>query len=122
MYEIYVTTRVSAAHHLREYEGNCRNQHGHNWMIKTFIRCEELNELEMGIDFIVLKEAVSRVCDDLDHVDLNRVPYFQEHNPTSESMARYLYDEIGGIINNERVSISRVEVEETPGHGASYWE
>lgn len=121
MYEIYTQTHISAAHHLREYDGECKKLHGHNWIIKTFIRCDELDELEMGLDFKVLKKAVKQICENLDHADLNEVPYFKEHNPTSESMAKYLFDEIGKKINNDRVRVSRVEVQETPGNGAIYW-
>jgi len=122
MYEIYTQTHISAAHHLREYDGECRQFHGHNWVIKTFIQCEALDKLEMGLDFKVLKQAVKKTCGNLDHADLNQVPYFKEHNPTSESVARYLYTELSKKLNDGRVRVSRVEVQETPGNGAIYSE
>ena len=122
MYEVYVQTHISSAHHLRNYNGECKNQHGHNWIIKTYVQCKELDKLAMGIDFKKLKSAIKNVCEDLDHADLNKIPYFKSHNPTSESVAKYLFSNLSDVINDERIRISKIEVMETPGNGAIYWE
>jgi 6-pyruvoyltetrahydropterin/6-carboxytetrahydropterin synthase len=122
VYEIYVQKHFSAAHALKGYQGDCARIHGHNWIIEVFVKCRELNEIGIGIDFRDIKGAVKEVLDGLDHYNLNETPYFAEINPTSENIAKYLYKEIGEKINSEQVSVSKVKVCETPGAGAFYWE
>lgn len=120
MYELFIKTHFSAAHHLRNYDGKCANQHGHNWQVEVRCLCSELDAIGMGIDFVVLKAEVNALLDELDHTDLNEFDYFKEHNPTSENLAKFLYDELTGKLNDSRVQVSKVIVFETPSCGASY--
>ncbi len=120
MYELFIKTHFSAAHHLRNYEGKCANQHGHNWQVDVYCQCTELNDVGMGIDFVDLKAAVNATLDKLDHTDLNELDYFKEHNPTSENLAKYLFDILSSQLNDSRVRISKVTIFETPTCGATY--
>ena len=76
----------------------------------------------IGIDFRDIKQAVKNVLDGLDHFNLNELPAFRNMNPTSENIARFLYQEIGTILNTDSVKVSKVMVSETPSAGAYYWE
>ncbi len=120
MYELFIKTHFSAAHHLRNYEGKCANQHGHNWQVDVYCECSELDEVGMGIDFVVLKAEVNGILDKLDHTDLNELEYFKKHNPTSENLAKFLFDIVTDKLNDSRVRVSKVTVFETPTCGASY--
>jgi 6-pyruvoyltetrahydropterin/6-carboxytetrahydropterin synthase len=122
VYEIYIQKHFSAAHSLNGYPGDCARTHGHNWIIDVFVRCRELDEIGIGIDFREIKGAVKEVLDGIDHYNLNETPYFAEVNPTSENIAKYLYKEIGNRINSDLVGVSKIKVSETPGAGAFYWE
>ncbi len=122
VYEVYVKSHFSAAHCLHGYPGNCSRIHGHNWIVEVFVRCSELNELGIGIDFGDIKSAVREVLAKLDHCDLNELAFFQKANPTSENIARYLHGELSRLINSPGIKVSRVKVAETPGAGAFYWE
>jgi 6-pyruvoyltetrahydropterin/6-carboxytetrahydropterin synthase len=122
VFEVYVKTHFSAAHSLTGYEGDCARVHGHNWIIEVFVRCKELNEIGIGIDFRDVKEGVKQVLEGLDHFNLNELPAFKALNPTSENIARFLYRELAKKINSNAANVSRVKVSETPGAGASYWE
>ena len=62
------------------------------------------------------------MINELDHFNLNDLPAFKETNPTSENIAKYLYQEIGKKFNSETVQVSKVKVCETPGAGAFYYE
>jgi 6-pyruvoyltetrahydropterin/6-carboxytetrahydropterin synthase len=121
-YEVYVKTHFSAAHAINGYPGDCSRLHGHNWMVETYIECNKLNDIGIGIDFRNIKTAVKDVLKGLDHFNLNELPPFAAENPTSENIAKYLYKEIGKILNSEYIRVSRVKVCETPGAGAVYWE
>ncbi len=122
VFEVYVQSHFSAAHSLRGYPGDCARVHGHNWMVEVFVRCAELDELGIGIDFRDIKAAVENVLVGLDHCDLNDLPFFTEQNPSSENIARFLYKELSKRLATQKIHISKVKVSETPGAGAFYWE
>jgi len=122
VFEVYVKSHFSAAHSLRGYEGECARVHGHNWMVEVFVRCAELDELGIGIDFRDIRAAVKETLVGLDHCDLNDLPVFAEQNPTSENIARFLYRELSHKLDTRNIRVSRVKVSETPGAGAFYWE
>jgi len=122
VFEIYVQTHFSAAHALNGYDGDCARVHGHNWIIDVFVRCAKLNDIGIGIDFRDIKKSVKDVLKNLDHFNLNDLPAFQDINPTSENIARFLYRKLSLQINNDTVTVSKVKVSETPGAGAFYWE
>ena len=122
VFEVYVKTQFSAAHSLKGYPGNCARVHGHNWIIKVFVNCKELDEIGIGIDFRDIKQSVKDVLQGLDHFNLNDLPAFKDVNPTSENIAKLLYKELGKKLNSDVVKVSKVKVSETPGAGAFYWE
>ncbi len=121
-YEIHVKADFSAAHCLRGYEGNCERVHGHNWTVEVFVRCPRLNEIGIGIDFRDVKKSLGHVVEKLDHRHLNDLSVFRELNPTSENVARFIYRELGALLNSGAVKVSKVKVSETPGAGVYYWE
>ena len=120
MYEVSVRDNFSAAHHLENYRGQCENQHGHNWYVELYIRGNDLDDTGILVDFRHAKDVLTDVLSSLDHVDLNELEQFQDRNPTSESIAKYLYHEIGEKINCDRYSVHHVSVHETPGSIATY--
>jgi 6-pyruvoyltetrahydropterin/6-carboxytetrahydropterin synthase len=122
VFEICVETQFSAAHSLTGYQGNCAQVHGHNWIVEVFVKCLELNNIGIGIDFRDIRQAVKIIINDLDHSCLNEHPEFKYTNPSSENIARFLYRELGKAINSVNVKVSKVKVSETRSAGAYYWE
>ncbi|MEI6809335.1 MAG: 6-carboxytetrahydropterin synthase QueD [bacterium] len=121
MYEISITTHFSAAHHLVAYDGACADPHGHNWEIIVYLRGTDLDRLGILVDFRKVKNHVKRAIDELDHADLNKLPAFAKVNPTSENIARHLYDKLSTKLNGTSYSVARVTVAETPGNKVTYW-
>ncbi|MGQ9811837.1 MAG: 6-carboxytetrahydropterin synthase QueD [Dissulfurimicrobium sp.] len=123
MFEIFIKTHFSAAHYLRNYPGNCEHLHGHNWDVKVVIGVETLNDIDVGIDFRDLKRLTYDVIAGLDHTNLNDHPAFKERNPSSESLAKYIYKTLKGALAEYRgVRLLRVTVCETPMTGVTYFE
>jgi 6-pyruvoyltetrahydropterin/6-carboxytetrahydropterin synthase len=122
VFEICVEAQFSAAHSLSGYQGNCAQMHGHNWIIEVFVKCRELNDIGIGIDFREIRQAIKNIIDDLDHSCLNEHPEFKDTNPSSENIARFLYRRLGEQINSANVKVSKVKVSETRSAGAYYWE
>jgi 6-pyruvoyltetrahydropterin/6-carboxytetrahydropterin synthase len=122
MFEISSEASFSAAHHLKNYHGPCENVHGHNWVVRAFVRCERLNELGIGIDFRSVKGALADTVDELDHADLNAVFDPLDRNPSSENIAAYVFNKLKARLSGNGCAVSRVEVSETPGNTAAYFE
>jgi 6-pyruvoyltetrahydropterin/6-carboxytetrahydropterin synthase len=124
MFEISSEINFSAAHHLREYCGSCENVHGHNWLVRATVRAGQLNPIGLAVDFKVLKKHMKSVVKNLDHGDLNVIFTKEYGNPSSENIAKYIYYELSESLNLEypQVSVCRVDVWETPGNCASYFE
>lgn len=120
MYEITTELGFSAAHRLKDYNGPCENIHGHNWLVRATVRSTGLNAIGIGIDFRDLKEALKNVLEKLDHADLNALFEGPVMNPSSENIARYIYEELGNLVGNQTCRVYRVEVYETPGNSATY--
>ena len=119
MYELVVKTQFAAAHRLREYDGNCERLHGHNWTIEVRIRTDRLDQLGMVADFREVKRLVQGVTDKLDHHFLNDIPPFDKVNPTTENIARFLFEELEPVLP-EGVCPASVTAWESDGCGVSY--
>lgn len=118
MYEIKTQMFFSAAHHLLNYEGECENQHGHNWMVEAFVKGESLDKSNILIDYKVLKKELKAVLDTLDHKDINELPEFKGESPSSEMISRYIYSKLKENV----VQLSKISVWETQTSCASYYE
>lgn len=121
MFDIFIKTHFAGAHHLRDYPGDCEHPHGHNWKVEVTVRATALDQYGMGIDFKVLKKIVNAVIDKLDHHDLNTLPYFQDRNPSSEHIARFIYDEVKPQLNSQYYGLYSVMVMETDTQGLTYY-
>lgn len=122
MYEITVEASFSAAHRLRNYQGPCENLHGHNWLVRATVRTETLDESGLGIDFRVLKRHLKSILDEFDHKDLNAVLDPLRINPSSENIARYIYEHLDTALADWNGTVARIDVYETPGCCAAYYQ
>lgn len=122
MYELVVESKFAAAHQLRNYNGRCENLHGHNWRVTAHVSAEKLNEIGLAIDFVDLKRILREQLDQLEHVFLNEIFPFTEINPSSENIARWLYNNLSKKINNGNVMVSMITVWESDTASASYYE
>ncbi len=122
MYELMVELTFSAAHQLRGYCGECENLHGHNWRVQIYVTSEKLNEIGIAMDFHEIKEYAREVLSSLDHKFLNDVFPFTEINPSSENLARWIYDSLKKRINKDNVRLSAVTVWESDTASATYYE
>ncbi len=118
MYELKAQMYFSAAHHLLNYDGACENQHGHNWLVEAFVKGETLDKSNILIDYKVIKKELKSVLDYLDHEDINELPEFSGVSPSSEILAKFIYQKL-----NEKLGcVSKISVWETANCCASYYE
>lgn len=86
--------RFESAHFLPKVPmgHRCRNIHGHSFKLDVTVGGEADEETGFLIDFFEMDQIVQPVVDALDHKLLNDIPGLE--NPTSEWLARYVYDRI----------------------------
>jgi 6-pyruvoyltetrahydropterin/6-carboxytetrahydropterin synthase len=122
MFEIDITRSFSAAHCLRGYQGECAALHGHNWTVQAVLRVRELDEIGIAVDFKKLKRELDMILDEFDHTNISNHPAFKELNPTSEIIAKTIYNMLSPKMNDGNVKLHRIRVCESPTSGATYFE
>ncbi|MCD4817490.1 MAG: 6-carboxytetrahydropterin synthase QueD [Candidatus Cloacimonetes bacterium] len=122
MFKANVTAQFASAHKLIGYDGPCKNIHGHNWKIRVGIFCKKTDEIGLTIDFGIIKKYLNEIIDELDHSFLNELDSFKDINPTSENIARYIYNNLKNKIVQEGCKIADVEVWESDKSSMIYFE
>ncbi|MBA7668110.1 6-carboxy-5,6,7,8-tetrahydropterin synthase [subsurface metagenome] len=120
MYEISVEQHFDAAHFLRGYQGKCEALHGHRFRVVVKIKSSGVNDIGIAYDFVELKQHMRDILAKFDHTCLNNVPPFDKINPSSENIASTIYNELQPKLAGAPVSLSIVEVWESPQTGVSY--
>ena len=122
MYDLMIESQFSSAHQLRGYKGKCEALHGHNWRVQITVSSDNLNDIGIMIDFHELKDISGEVISSLDHSFLNDVFPFTEINPSSENIAKWIFDSMKKKIDSKLCDVSSVTVWENETSSATYYE
>jgi 6-pyruvoyltetrahydropterin/6-carboxytetrahydropterin synthase len=100
-----------ACHHLPNYDGDCRNMHGHSYKLEVEVGGHVDEFSGMVVDFKDLKEVVKvKVLDKYDHANLN--DFFDM--PTAENMVEEIAHQVSAeMLIAGRRSVVRVRLWET---------
>ena len=121
MFEIAVEQGFASAHALRNYKGRCENIHGHNWKVEVAVVSDRLNNEGVVIDFQILKQKLEKALKSLDHTYLNDLPYFSGKEPSSENIAKYIFDKLKRELKEHRVTLKRATAWESENACATYF-
>ncbi len=122
MYELKIISQFAAAHQLREFHGKCEQLHGHNWKVEVYVTGDQLGKDGLLIDFRMIKKATEKVLNELDHKFLNELEPFRTINPSSENIARYVYESLDQELTSGNVKVSKVSSWESDSACATYME
>lgn len=122
MYELTIISDFAAAHNLRFYEGECERLHGHNWKVEVTVAGRRLDRSGLAMDFKVLKKILENILERLDHKYLNEIMPFDRENPSSENIARYIFNQFKKEIKGKGIKVARVRVWESDNAAATYYE
>ncbi|MDD5005347.1 MAG: 6-carboxytetrahydropterin synthase QueD [Candidatus Omnitrophica bacterium] len=122
MFEISIKSEFSSAHNLRGYLGKCESLHGHNWQVEAIVTSNKLDKIGMAIDFKKLKKIINGITEKLDHKYLNELVFFKHINPTSENIAKFIFNKAKPLLKKESVSLKSITVWESRHCKASYYE
>jgi 6-pyruvoyltetrahydropterin/6-carboxytetrahydropterin synthase len=107
MYRVTKEIHFCYGHRLLNYDGKCRNLHGHNGKAVVTLESPALDALGMVVDFTEIKRNLGAWIDDtLDHrmilhrddpaiPELRRLgePFIEvDVNPTAETIAKLIFD------------------------------
>ena len=120
MYHLMIKTSFAAAHNLINYQGDCENLHGHNWLVEVTVTARELDKAGLGIDFKILKKETKGLLGELDHKYLNDLDPFKNASPSSENISCDLFERLSRSLNNDNITVERVNVWESENACASY--
>jgi 6-pyruvoyltetrahydropterin/6-carboxytetrahydropterin synthase len=121
MYELKITSHFAAAHRLENFYGKCEALHGHNWKVEVYLLGDRLDEAGLLKDFGEVKARTNEVLQEIDHKYLNELPAFSHQNPSSENLARHLFERLTEVLNGDGVQVSRVSVWESETSCATYF-
>ncbi|MFQ6084280.1 MAG: 6-pyruvoyl tetrahydropterin synthase family protein [Candidatus Aminicenantia bacterium] len=107
-----VSDKFQAAHFLKDYKGKCEKIHGHTFKVEVQIKVSKLNKTGIGIDFIEIKEKLSKILPD--HRLLNEI---YEFNPSAENLSKYFFNEL-----KKYFPVEKVVVWESEDASAEYFE
>ena len=113
MFEIEIDRTFSAAHQLKGYDGDCRNMHGHNYKVTVTVLADKLNEVGIALDFKLLKSALDEIIKEYDHHNLSELAEFQAINPTSEVLAKTIYNKMAAKLNSPDIKVAKVSIAES---------
>jgi 6-pyruvoyltetrahydropterin/6-carboxytetrahydropterin synthase len=154
MYRICKSFEIESGHMLLKHPGRCRYPHGHSRRIEVVLASETLDSADMVCDFKAVKLCLKQFLDRLDHAlavnsrdpilaqlspELReRVVVFQDTDPTTEVLARFIFDfltqEVGAAADGREYAdsqgnryrfppgliVERVRVGETSSSWAEY--
>ena len=118
--KLMVKASFAAAHQLRGYDGKCESLHGHNWQVQFYVTAKEINKVGLAIDFKEMKECLQAILQTLDHTNLNELPPFQTSNPSSENIARYVFQRATEALRGAKVQVDSIRVWESENAYAEY--
>jgi 6-pyruvoyltetrahydropterin/6-carboxytetrahydropterin synthase len=80
-----------------------------------------LNREGIVIDFGILKEKVEKILKTLDHTYLNDLSYFAKREPSSENIAKYVFDGLKAELTRYSARLKRVTAWESDTASATYF-
>lgn len=145
-YRISKAFEIESGHVLSKHPGKCRFPHGHSRRIEVVLAADTLDVNDMVCDFKAVKLALQKFLDSWDHAlaintdDPNFSFYQEKHgarvipfvhtDPTSEVMAKTIFDELTRCLTATNrqgdyaipvdVKVERVRVTETSSSWAEY--
>lgn len=118
-YRVCVAFEVESGHMLSKHPGKCRFPHGHSRRVEVVLASEALDANDMVCDFKAIKLGVGEFINSFDHAmainsrdamtpvfegrfEGQRLVVFQDQDPTTEVLARRIYDHLKAEIAQGR--------------------
>ena len=86
------------------------------------LRGKSLDGNGILVDFGELKASTREALEEVDHKYLNELDFFSLNNPSSENIARFLFERLSAKLNTANSWLHSVSAWESPDSCATYME
>lgn len=118
MFVITIETGFKAWHQLT-LAGKKEDLHEHNWLVRSAVSADALDESGLAIDFLDLKAKIEAITRPFEGANLENLACFKGQNASAELVAKYIYDELEPLLS-AGVALEYIEVMEAAGCRAKY--
>lgn len=115
-----VKHQFSATRALRDYEGPCQHVHEHHYGITTNIATPDLPQ-GYALDFYEVQAYLAAIVKDYEKSYLNELPPFIELNPTTENIAKWIFEQLAHQLADKNFLLQSVTVQENDLFSATYF-
>ncbi len=119
MFELSVKGDIASSHILPGYPGKCAQLHGHTWKVEVTLQGETLDHLGLLTDFRKVKKDLEAFLDTLDHKHLNDLPAFRDVPPSTENLAKHIYEGFAPLCRP--LTLKKVQVWESDRTSVTYY-
>ena len=120
LFKLTIKSHFVAAVKLPGYNGPCGRLHGHTYKVKVTVVTNKLNKDGMIIDHYKLQEKLNETLSVLDHNYLNDLEHFKTSPPTSENIAKYIFEKMCIALAKEDAILKQVKIAENENVSISY--
>ncbi len=120
MFEITVSQRFNASHALRAISGEFEPVHAHDWKVVTTVAGVDLDATGCIVDFALVQRHLRACLSAWDGKNLNELGMFLDMPPSTEFLAKCLFDQLDSILRDEGVTLKRVTIYETDHCSAAF--
>ncbi len=113
-FELNKDMNFSAAHYIPdERAGVCSRTHGHTYFVNVTIAGNQLDEMGFLVNFRDIKSIIN---DTFDHTLINDLPELKDKMPSTELVAKTIFDMIDNHLNTlpHAPKVLQVFLRETP--------
>ncbi|MEX0762945.1 MAG: 6-carboxytetrahydropterin synthase [Dehalococcoidia bacterium] len=108
------------ARHFVTMNGQQGPPHHHSYRVEVLVESPSQDSDGVVIGFREVRALVEAIVEDYSETLLNTVPPFHEVQPTSENIARVIFEKLAGQLGEEPIRLKQVKVWESPTNHASY--
>jgi|TARA_B110000459_G_C16616485_1_gene499175 6-pyruvoyltetrahydropterin/6-carboxytetrahydropterin synthase len=120
-FELQLTSHFAAAMALSKYQGPCANLHGHTYAVDVVVATKTLDQYDMIIDHVTLKQYLDQVLQKFDHKYLNDLVWFADTAPTTENIARMIFEQMTDLLKQyKNINVKQVKIAENQNVSISY--
>jgi len=120
MFEIIVTQHFKASHAIRALSGELEPSHAHDWQAEAVVVGRELDASGCVVDFALIQRHLRSITSTWDGKNLNELGMFLDIPPSTEYLAKCLFDQLQSILAEEGVTLKKITVWETENCGAAF--
>lgn len=120
MFEITVSQRFKASHAIRTISGDFEPNHIHDWRVDVTVGGRNLDSSGCVVDFALVQRYLRACLSAWDGKNLNELGMFLDIPPSTEFLAKCLYDQLFAVLAEEGISLKKATIWETENCSAAY--